>query len=214
MAVSDDDPAAVEIARGLAGVGDEVVGVTLGGGDASWVLARGADRAVVVSDAVPEPTSTAAAATLAAAVRRIGSVDAVVIGDSAWDSGVAACLGGRLGWPVLAAVSTARRDGDRIRATRRVAVETQVVEVRGAVVLAVTARAAEQRPPGMKEILAARRRPVESWALSDLDVAATGSVRCVATRLPDALPLRLIDGSAPESAAAELVAALRLEGVL
>lgn len=81
MAASDDDAAAMEIARAIA-EGGEIIGLTLGDGDVAWAAARGAARTVVVADAQPDVNSSVTGAVLAAAIRRVEGVDAVLIGDS------------------------------------------------------------------------------------------------------------------------------------
>jgi electron transfer flavoprotein beta subunit len=90
MAASDDDPAVMEIARTLA-EGGEIIGLTVGDGDTAWAAARGAARTMVVADALPGTDSAATGAVLAAAIRRMEGVDAVIIGDSAWDYGRCCC---------------------------------------------------------------------------------------------------------------------------
>jgi electron transfer flavoprotein beta subunit len=213
-AASDDDPAAAQIAVELAGADDEIVGLTVGEAQASWVLARGAARTVVLTGYGSQTSSSEVAAIMAAAIRRIGDVDVILIGDSAWDDAVGACVGGQLSWPVLAGVSASSLTDGRILASRRLGGATEVVEVQPPVVLAVAARMAEQQPPGMKQILAARRKPVEQWSVSELDVTDNATAEIVGTRLPDAPPGHLFDGADAPAAAGQLVAALRSDGAL
>lgn len=214
MAVSDDDPAAIQIARNLAGEGGEIVGLTIGDGDAAWAAARGASSTVIVTDAQSNPDAAATGAVLAAGVRRIGGADVVLIGDSAWDYGVPVALASQLGWTTLAGVSSATMDGDRRRATRKFGDSTQVIEVARPAVLAVFASRAEQDAPGMKEVLAARKKPQIKLTLADLGLAPADSVKLRGTKLPDTTAARMIDGTDPAAAAAQLVTALRAEGVL
>jgi electron transfer flavoprotein beta subunit len=213
MAVSDDDPAAMEIAGTIA-AGGEIVGLTVGDGDAAWAAARGAARTVVVADAQTDVNSSVTGAVLAAAIRRVEGVDAVLIGDSAWDYGVVAALMGQLGWPAVAGVVSAATEQGCLRVTRRMGSASQVLEVEGPVVLAVSASRDEQNAPGMKEVLAARKKPVERLALADLDLAPVAAVNSRGTRFPDTPPARIIDGTDPVTACEQLVAALRADGVL
>jgi electron transfer flavoprotein beta subunit len=210
LAPSDDDAAAAAVARGL---GVEVVGLTLGGGDVAWAAARGAERTLAVTDARPGADGGATAAALAAGVRHAGDVDVVVVGDCAWDRTVPVSLGARLGWPTVAGVQSADVDGDHLRVTRRTAGGTEVLAVTTPAVLAVAARHTEQAPPGMRDVLAARKKPVERLTLQDLGVAASG-VRVRGTALPQTAPARVFAGDDPAAAAGQLVAALRAEGVL
>ncbi|PKN43736.1 MAG: electron transfer flavoprotein subunit alpha [Deltaproteobacteria bacterium HGW-Deltaproteobacteria-20] len=214
MAPSDDDPLASEIAKGLAADGDEIVGLTIGDGDAAWAAARGASSTVIVTDAAADADAAVTGAVLAAAIRHIGDVDVVLVGDSAWDYGVSAALAGRLGSTALAGVSSVTREGDRLRATRKLGDVNQVVEVAMPAVLAVSASRKEENPPGMKEVLMARKKPQTKLTLADLGIEARSSVTSQGTRLPDTPPARIIDGADPAAAVAELTQALRADGVL
>ena len=84
-------------------------------------------------------------------------------------------------------------------------------------VLAASADAAVPHIPGMKELLAASKKPVDQLELTALDVPARSAVMTVTGR---ARPERkahkgqLIDTSDPAAAAAELVTALRAAGAL
>lgn len=216
LVAGEDDHAAVAVARQVAEAdGGDLVGVTVGGGDASWALARGVPAAVQVADAavVGDGTDQArTAAVLAAAVRAQGA-DVVVIGDAEEHAGVPAALAGHLGAPVLLGVSAATVSGGRVQVTRTVDGTEQTLEVAAPVVLAVAAAGPEEKAPGMKELLAARKRPVTSVPLADLDVPTTADVVATGTRLPDAGDARIFTGD-PADTAAALVAALRAEGVL
>ena len=120
---SDDDAAAIVFARELAQAsGGELVGVTIGNGDASWAAARGAQRVVSIPDVGPNPDDAATAAALAAAVRCAGDVDVVVIGDALNHAGVAGTLGALLGIPVLVGIDDVvldPADPGRVLASRR-----------------------------------------------------------------------------------------------
>lgn len=214
LSASDDDPAAIVLAKDLAADGDEILGLTLGDGDLAWAAARGASRSVVVTDAQTESDSAVTGAILAAGVRHAGGADVVIIGDSAWDYGVVAALVGQLGWPTLANVVSAVRNGNRLLVTRKIGAVTQVVDVAQPAVLAVAASRAEQQVPGMKDVLAARKKPVTKVTLAELGLAPAATVVSRETKLPEASRGHMIDGSDPPAAAAQLVAALRADGAL
>ena len=214
LAANDDDPAAIAVARELAAEDGEIIGLTMGDGETAWAAARGASSTVVAADSLPDADGAATGAVLAACVGRIGGADAVLIGDSVWDSGVVAALAGRLGWPALANVLSAEKRGDVLRVTRKLGSGTQVVDVTGPAVLAVVANRAEQQLPGMKAVLAARKKPVTEIALADLGIEPADRVSSRGTRLPDAPPAQIIDGADPASAVKRLMASLRAESVL
>jgi len=214
MAAGEDDPAAVAVACSVASAGGrDLVGLTIGDGDTSWALARGVGHAVAVPDAPSLADEAATAALLVAAVGWIGEVDVVVIGDADGYPGVPAVLAGLLGWPALLGVSTATVEGGRLLATRRAGDLDETVSLDLPAVLGVAAASAEKRAPGMKEILAARKRPVEAVPLSALGVSLPGRLVSRGTRVPDAAPARIFGGD-PADAARQLVAALRADGVL
>jgi electron transfer flavoprotein beta subunit len=213
MSPNDDDPAAITVAKDLV-AGGEIVGLTIADGDVAWAAARGAASTVVVTDAHTEADSAATGAILAAAVHRIGDPDLLLIGDSSWDYGVVSAVVGQLGWPALANVVSAKTEGGRLQVTQKVGAVTRVVEVGGPVVLAVAASRAEQHVPGMKQVLAARKRPVTKFTVADLGISPVGKAISGGTKLPDKPAAKMFDGGDPAAAATQIVAALRTDGVL
>jgi len=210
----EDDAAVLAVGRAIGAAGGrDVVGVTIGSGDATWALARGVERAFSVPE-IPETADDAlTAAILAAVVRHVGDVDVVLVGDAVAYPAVAPTLAGALGWPAVLGVADAGVVSDRLIVTRRVDDREEVLSVATPVVLGVSAASAEKQPPGMKEILAARRRPVVELALSDLDVTPIDRLPERSARPPVSSAARLFTGT-PESCAAQLIAALRADGVL
>jgi electron transfer flavoprotein beta subunit len=84
-------------------------------------------------------------------------------------------------------------------------------------VLAASADAAAPRVPGMKELLAAAKKPVELLDLAALKVPPSSAVMTVTGRSRPERKARkgqLIDTTDPAAAAAALVAALRADGTL
>jgi len=213
MSAGEDDHAAVAVALGLAQArGQELVGVTIGNGDASWALARGVARTVCVPDAPALDDEAATAAVLAAAVRTLPEADVVVVGDAEQYPLVAAALAGLLGWPAVLGAVSAVAGADGIEAVRRVGDAEEVLTVAPPVVLGVRAEAAEARAPGMKELLAARKRPVERHELAELGVTLPAAPTELGTRVPDHRGAQMFSGEAGDAARA-LVAALRAAGV-
>ncbi len=214
MSAGEDDHAAVAVARVLAEArGDEVVGVTIGDGDASWALARGVARAVSVPDAPALDDEAATAAVLAAAVRCVPDADVVVIGDSEEHPMVAPALAADLGWPAVLGVTSAVAGTDGIEAVRRAGTLDEVLTATPPVVLGIRAEGTETRPPGMKELLVARKRPVERHGVAELGVELAPPPTELGTRLPDLEGAQMLPGD-PTDAAKALVAALRADGVL
>jgi electron transfer flavoprotein beta subunit len=225
------DPVAIELARQLAEVaGAELIGMTAGGKGVAVpiaskaALSRGLDRVVIVGDeSLADAGQSELAAVLAEVIRHIGDVDLVITGDSSVDVAakmVPTVLAGELGWPAVAEVAAVSGTGVQagaLRVERAVPGGVQVLEICGPAVLAASADAAVPRVPGMKELLAAARKPVEILELAALKVPPSSSVMAVTGRSRPERKARkgqLIDTTDPAAAAAELVTALREAGAL
>lgn len=206
----DDDHEVVKVALDIAGEG-EVVGMTMASGDTAFAAARGAKRTIAIEgvDALAQPTELAGA--LAAAVRALDGIDAVVIGDSTWQPMVPSLLANMLGWPCVLAADAARREDGALVVTRRFGAGTQDVQVDAPAVIAVAARREEESKPGMRTVLAARKLPVDKVSNTAEGFAKLESK---GTHAPETAPARIFDGSDPEAAVEQLVSALKAEGVL
>ena len=104
-----------------------------------------------------------------------------------------------------------------LRVERAIPGGVQVLEISGSAVLAASADAAVPHVPGMKELLAAGKKPADQLELAGLDVPARIGVMTVTGRARPERKARkgqLIDTTDPAAAAAELVAALRVSGAL
>jgi len=175
-------------ARGVAE--DRVLALTMGPAGATDALKRalqmGADGGVhVLDDALAGSDAWVTARVLAAAVERIGQeagapVDLVLTGMASTDgetSLVPAQLAERLGLVHVGLVSSlALSDGAAsLTATRDT--ETEVLELAADLpaVVSVTDRVNTPRYPNFKAIMAAKKKPVRTWAVADLGLDA-GSV--------------------------------------
>lgn len=223
-AISEYDPVAIEVGRRLADtLGCELVGVSVGGPEVATpmarkaALSRGLDRLVLVADeALGGAGATATAVALAEAVRSVPDARVVLAGDSSVDEGahlVPAVLAGLLGWPALAEVGAVEPDGEALRVERARGNGSQVLRVEGPAVLAVAADAAVPRVAGMKDILAAGKKPVDELALTAALPPAPEVTGRAAVPVADR-GHRRIETTDPDAAARELVAALRADGVL
>jgi electron transfer flavoprotein beta subunit len=222
------DPVAIELARQFADeAGAELIGVTVGGKGVAAPLAskaalgRGLDRVVIVEDeSLADAGRSELAAVLAEVIRHIGDVDLIVTGDSSVDVAakmVPTVLAGELGWPAVAEVTAVSGQAGALRVERAVPGGTQVLEISGPAVLAAAADAAVPHVPGMKDLLAAGKKPVEHLELAALNVPERSAVMTVTGRSrPDrrARKGQILDTTDPAAAAAELVTALRGDGAL
>ncbi len=226
--ISTYDPVALELARQLAdAAGAELIGLTAGGKGVGTpiatkaALSRGLDRVVIIEhESLREAGRSELAGVLAAAVRRIGDVDLVITGDSSVDVAakmVPTVLAGLLGWPAVAEVSAVTGQAGALRVERAIPGGVQVLEISGPAVLAASADAAVPHIPGMKELLAAGKKPVDQLELSALDVSPPSAVTTITGRARPERKVRkgqLIDTTDPAAAAEELVTALRASGAL
>lgn len=180
--LSELDEYAVEEALKIVEAGEgEVTVVTIGPDQAADALKKalqmGADKAVhVKDDAIHGSDAVATSLVLAEAIKKVGTPDLVITGMASTDgtmSVVPAMLAERLGLPQVTFASeltveggtvTARRDGDA-------ASETIVASLPALV--SVTDQINEPRYPSFKGIMAAKKKPVEQWALADLGVDAS-----------------------------------------
>ncbi len=85
---------------------------------------------------------------------------------------VPAMLAERLDLPQVTLASVVESQGDQVRAKRDGDSATEVIGGTMPLVLSVTDQSGEARYPSFKGIMAAKKKPVETWSLSDLGVDA------------------------------------------
>lgn len=179
--LSELDEYAVEQALQIAEAGEgEVTVLTVGPADAADAIKKslqmGADKGVHVSDdAIAGSDAPATSLILAEAIKKVGSPDLVITGMASTDGTmgvVPAMLAERLGLPqvtyaseltVEGGTATIRRDGDTA---------SETVQASLPALVSVTDQINEPRYPSFKGIMAAKKKPVEEWALTDLGVDA------------------------------------------
>jgi electron transfer flavoprotein beta subunit len=177
--LSELDEYAIEEALKVSDAGHaEVVVVTMGPEQAADAVRKGlqmgTDSGVhVVDDALHGSDALATSAVLARAIEKVGDVDLVLTGMASTDgsmSVVPAMLAERLNLPHVGFVGeltvgdgsvTARRDGD---------VASETVEASLPAIVSVTDQINEPRYPSFKGIMAAKKKPVETWSLADLGI--------------------------------------------
>ncbi len=138
-------------------------------------LQMGADKGVHVHhDAIAGSDALATSLVLAEAVKKIGSDsswDLVVCGMASTDGSMGvlpAMLAERLDVPGVTLGSEIEVDGTTVRIRRDGDVATETVEGTLPVVLSVTDQSGEARYPSFKGIMAAKKKPLETWSLADL----------------------------------------------
>ena len=211
--ISVYDLNALEVAAQLAAEVEGSAAVAITAGPASIdeaklkksALARGVDELFMTADdACAGMDAKATAAELAKLVAQIGDVDLVVCGDGSADNyaqQVDVQLACKLGWPVVNAATKVTCKGDVLEDA------VEVVEVALPAVVSVTPDAAEPRIPGMKDILAAGKKPMNVAGASDVAAVAIEVVDCKAPEQADR-KLEIFDAS-EDGAIDSFVAAIK-----
>jgi electron transfer flavoprotein beta subunit len=142
-------------------------------------LQMGAHKGVhVVDDAIHGSDSVATSLVLAKTIEKIGADaawDMVVCGMASTDgsmSVVPAMLAERLDVPQVTMGSEVTVDGSKVTIRRDGDAATEVIEGETPLVLSVTDQSGEARYPSFKGIMAAKKKPMETWSLSDIGVDA------------------------------------------
>ena len=170
---------AIEAARQLADqVGGTVIGLSASGPAianaklAKDALSRGLDELVtVIDDALPSAESFQTATILAHAVEQIGGVDLLLFGAGSSDQytqQVGNQVAAILGWPGLNAIDAIEAQGDHLVVHRVLEQTVQVIEVTAPAVLSLTSGINTPRIAGMKDILAAGKKPITNVSFEGL----------------------------------------------
>lgn len=220
--ISTYDLNAIEAAVQLAGAneGSSVVGITAGPANIDDsktkknILSRGlAELFMAADDACEGMDAFQTAGVLAELAAKVGDWDVVVCGDGSADNyaqQVDVQLAAKLDVPFVNGVSAIEAKGDVLVCTRTLEDVTEVVEVPLPAVVSVVPEIAQPRIPGMKDILAAGKKPADVAAAASVAPAAIEVVACNAPE-QIARACEIIDASedgAIEKFAAAIKAAL------
>jgi electron transfer flavoprotein beta subunit len=136
-------------------------------------LSMGGDAAVhVEDDALHGSDAVATSAVLAAAIGRIG-FDLVITGMASTDAGmgvVPAMLAERLSVPQITFAGQLSVTGDTVEILRDFDASAETLVTRMPAVVSVTDRTGEARYPSFKGIMAAKKKPVQTWSLADVGI--------------------------------------------
>ena len=192
-------------------VGGEVVVLTAGGEivDNSKlkksILSRGPSQMYGIMDsALFGADSYATAQVLKAGVEKIGGADLVLCGEGSGDiysQQVGSMLGAMLGWPTVNAVSKVTAEGNKLIVERNLESCVEVLEMELPAVISVTSDINMPRIPGMKDILAAGKKPATIWSPADVLTSAkcvTETVSMLAPEQPGRLQI-VLDGDSEEN---------------
>jgi electron transfer flavoprotein beta subunit len=179
--LSELDENAIEAALTIAEAGSdaEVTVLTVGPEQAAdavkKALQMGADAGVhVVDDAIHGSDALATSLVIAKALDKLEH-DLVVFGMESTDGTMGvlpAMVSERLGLPAATLGSSVTVDGSTVRIRRDGDASSDTIEATLPLVLSVTDAANEPRYPSFKGIMAAKKKPVQTWSLADLGVSA------------------------------------------
>ena len=177
--LSELDEYAVETALTVKEAGDaEVTILTVGPEQAADAVKKGlqmgADAGVhVLDDAIHGSDAVATSLVLAKALGKL-EADLVVFGMGSTDGSmgvVPAMVSERLGLPAVTLGSEVTVDGTTVRIRRDGDTASETIEGTLPLVLSVSDQANEPRYPSFKGIMAAKKKPVQTWSLADLEIA-------------------------------------------
>ena len=211
--VSAYDLNAIEAAAQLAD-GGRVVAVTAGPADIDDsklkknILARGVDELYMTADdACKGLDAHAAAAALADLVAKAGEYDLILCGDGSADNyaqQVDVQLAAKLGLPVVTAATKITAKDGALEVERTLEDVVEVVEVPLPAVVSVAPDIALPRIPGMKDILAAGKKPM---GVAGADGAYESALEVLSCKAPEQAERKLEVMDASEDGAIEKFAA-------
>jgi electron transfer flavoprotein beta subunit len=138
-------------------------------------LQMGADAGVhVLDDTIHGSDAVGTSLILAKALRKL-EPDLVVFGMGSTDGSmgvIPAMVSERLGLPAVTLASEVTVDGTTVRIRRDGDTASDIIEGTLPLVLSVSDQANEPRYPSFKGIMAAKKKPVQTWSLADLEISA------------------------------------------
>ncbi|MFV8830489.1 electron transfer flavoprotein subunit beta/FixA family protein [Alkalihalobacterium sp. APHAB7] len=157
--------------------GGEVTVVTVGTEDSEkelrTALAMGADKAVLIDSEDVEETDQFTTATLLATYLKDQEVDIILGGNVAVDGGsgqVGPRVAEMLGMPSVTTITKLTVDGNTATIVRDVEGDEETVEVSLPVLVTATQGLNEPRYPSLPGIMKAKKKPLETLDLDDLDL--------------------------------------------
>ncbi|MBB3171301.1 putative electron transfer flavoprotein FixA [Parvibacter caecicola] len=219
--VSTYDLNAIEAAAQLAAKADaQLVAVTCGPksiNDSKTrknILSRGVDELYMLTDDGLELADAyQTGRILAAMIQKIGDVDLVIAGDGSADlyaQQVDVQTAEALGWPAINGGTALDTDGATVTVARILETERESIRMPLPAVVSVAPEVALPRIAGMKDVLAAGKKPVVEFTAEELGGIAAPTVETVEILAPVPTPRKKqIFDAADEGAIDAFVAALR-----
>src|SRR2546426_6378578 len=171
--------AAMQIREGGAAQVEEIVAVTMGPESAVRALHKavslGADRSVHLCDEALAGSDVAATGYALAKTLERESPDLVLLGQQSDDGEcytIGAVVAEHLGMPSLTQVIKMDVDGDSLRCERQAEYGYDTVQVELPAVISVGDAINEPRYPSLKAIMGAKKKPLDTKAIGDVDIEA------------------------------------------
>ena len=169
------------------------------------ILSRGADDLVMVADdALADMDAHQTACALAAAIRQMGDVDLVLFGDGSADlyaQQVGVQTGALLGIPTVNCAAGLAFDGTALSVERALEDRTEALRVPLPAAVCVTSDINLPRIAGMKQILAAGKKPQNVIGADAIGGAAEPTIEVLGTRAPLSQDRRrdIVEGDSPDA---------------
>ncbi|MBI5652934.1 MAG: electron transfer flavoprotein subunit beta/FixA family protein [Chloroflexi bacterium] len=182
-------------------------------------LAMGADEAVIIPDlALAMSGSANVAQVLAAAIRKIGKFDLILMGEGSADNYSGQIIGRvaeLLDIPQITYVRELSVEANRVRATRDLEDALEVVEADLPAIVSATSELNTPRLPPLTAILKASKKPIATWSANDLGISADAkAVNTLSNLAPQQERKQVLFEGDVAKAVDELVKQLQKEGVV
>jgi electron transfer flavoprotein beta subunit len=224
--ISDYDRNAIEAAALIAEQdGSKVTAVTFGAtakNSLKDVLSRGPDQVAWTGDTVASTADGYVTANvLAAMLKKMGGYDLILCGEGSSDvyaQQVGPRIAALLGIPAITFVRELRIEGNQVTAVRKLGNCTETVTVPFPALVTVLPEINKPRIPGLKQVLAAAKKPQTEMRLADLalgpaELTAKTRVKEIRGYVMNRKNVLWKEGSASDKVSG-LVEALTKEGVL
>jgi electron transfer flavoprotein beta subunit len=165
--------------------GGSVTALSFGTDEAEDVLRKALamtadEAALVVRGDGPTPDSLVVARILAAAARRLGEFDMVMVGRESGDWGVGqtgGLLAEELGVPMVGLVDQVMRSGSGVTMRRQTDYGSDTVEASGPVLVTITnCESNVPRIPKTRDVMKSYRKPLTTWQVAELSIGASEPV--------------------------------------
>jgi len=179
-------------------------------------LAAGADELILLEDSVYDNLdSTATAAVLAAAIKKVGTWDLILTGRQAadWNAGVVGSgIAEMLNIPSVTLASKVEIADGKLKAERITPDGFDVLESALPALVTVTNELGGLRTVALKEIMAAQKKPITTWNNAEIGVDPSKLTRMKITSLfiPQIQShVEMVKGETPEEAGSNLALKLK-----